>query len=724
VTTDIQTEGRITESEPPGRRILPTLAVVAMCLAGTGVSAWVAQHEVASRERALFDRILDGIEVSLERTEQMYEQVLLGLAAYVRGIEDISEDQWTAYLDGIQRQTRLPEINDIGLIAFNRDHIAGEWSANTRLVTLSDGKTVKTTGRNLMNDPSFSAALTRLIEDKTSALTTAVPNRFAMNGLPGYALITPVSPPDTSDAISQAVFASFSGPQLLEAVVSGSTFQICVDLFDGADVQPDSFVGRYCNAGAPEDGDFFYEKTRTVTIAGQTLTICLLGERGFYVAPLTVPLGVIIPLGLAITLLMGGLVWYESSTRDRAKTMAMRMTRDLQDSRDRYDRVVRVSGVGFWERDHADHGLLWSDKMYEITGMSQDDDLGSTDRMHEIAHPDDRDRVFAAIAKHIREDQPFSEEFRLWRPDGGEIWIYATATTTRDANGKPLRTTGSVTDITQRNVEEERRRKNERELTETISELRQSQKKLDAALREAESASRAKSTFLSTMSHELRTPLNAILGFSEVIRDNVLNREGGNAYQDYARDIHASGEHLLDLINDILDLAKIEEGQTKLKLETISVAAVVETTLNLMQPRAISKSQSLSAAHIPPDLTVWADKRALKQILFNLIANAVQFTDQGGKISIAAKSTASGGVEIEIRDSGIGIADEDLGRIFNPFERVGSSSEADGFGTGLGLAVVRNLMALHGGNVAVNSELGKGSVFRVTFGPPPGPAES
>jgi len=404
--------------------------------------------------------------------------------------------------------------------------------------------------------------------------------------------------------------------------------------------------------------------------------------------------------------------------------MAARMTRDLQDSRDRYDRVVTVSGVGFWERNHINQGLLWSDKMFEITGMNKDEDLTDRDKLREVAHPDDRDRVYEAITKHVQDDAPFSEEFRLWRPDGKEIWIYATATTTRDEKGTPLRTTGSVTDITQRKIEEERRKKNARELTETIAELRQSQKKLDTALRDAESASRAKSTFLSTMSHELRTPLNAILGFSEVIRDNVLGRDGGDSYQDYARDIHTSGEHLLDLINDILDLAKIEEGQTKLNLEAISVGPVVDTTLNLMQPRPIAKSQSLSATSIPPDLTVWADKRAFKQILFNLIANAVQFTDDGGKITVSAERTESGGVDIEVRDTGIGIAKDDIDRIFNPFERVQSGADTDGFGTGLGLAVVQNLMTIHGGDVSVESGIGVGSAFRVSFrsGPKDGAA--
>lgn len=224
VTTESKTIDSLGDGGPHQKRILPTLAVVIMCLVGTGVSAWIAQSEVATRERELFERILDGIEVSLERTEQMYEQVLLGLAAYVRGTEGISEVQWDSYLLGIQRQTRLPEINDIGLIYLNQDEATSEWSASTQLVTLADGQTLRITGRNLMGDPPFADALKRVIEQNTAGLTAAVPNRFIEDGLPGYALVIPVPPPDETGQIEQAVFASFSGPQLLAAVVSGSTF--------------------------------------------------------------------------------------------------------------------------------------------------------------------------------------------------------------------------------------------------------------------------------------------------------------------------------------------------------------------------------------------------------------------------------------------------------------------------------------------------------------------
>lgn len=334
-----------------------------------------------------------------------------------------------------------------------------------------------------------------------------------------------------------------------------------------------------------------------------------------------------------------------------------------------------------------------------------------------VVHPDDQDRVDRAVKAHISKGAVFSEEFRIQQPDGTIVWIYGTADTDRDSRGKPVRTTGSVTDITPRKNEEERRRTKEAELTETINELRKSQDKLDAALRDAEAASRAKSTFLSTMSHELRTPLNAILGFSEVIRDNLLGRDSARSYEDYAGDIHASGEHLLDLINDILDLAKVEEGQITLSLEDINLNTVIDSTLNLMQPRAIAKRQALSAKLHSKEVVVRADLRALKQILFNLIANAIQFTEAGGKIEVSTAVEDDGMIEICVEDTGIGVAKVDIARIFNPFERVTEPGKPDTEGTGLGLAVVKSLVELQHGHLKVESKPGVGSKFCVYLPP-------
>lgn len=703
----------------PKSRLLPALAVVLLCLAGTAGAAFLAQKEVADREATLFARIQDGVGVRTMRAIESYEQRLLGLAGFVAGSEDVTLHGWNRYIAAIQGQDLAPAIWDLGLFDIKQQtsdagSAVPEDSVVTRFVTLVSGRTIEASGRNLLIDSETAPALRRAMATGEPSLSEIIRNAYRSKVEAGYALVAPTisGQHGAESKPGNLVFLSFSTEQLLEAIMRNIGFPVCVDLYDGDVMSPETLASKYCSEGVKQD-QIYYEGVRTVTVGGRYLTLCLTAEQGFYITPLAVPVGVIVPLGLIITLLIGSLLWYEASTRERARKIAQIMTQDLEKSRNRYDRAVRVAGVGFWERDHATGNIIWSDKMWALTGLDPDTDLQPQNILRDIAHPDDRDRVHTAADAHRKAIEPFNQEFRIVRPDGETLWITGTADTDYDSTGNPIRTIGSISDITPQKKEEERRRAKESELTETISELRRSQEKLDAALRDAEAASRAKSTFLSTMSHELRTPLNAILGFSEVIRDNLLGRKSARSYEDYAGDIHSSGEHLLDLINDILDLAKIEEGQITLSPEPTDLSAVIESTLNLMQPRAIAKRHALSAVIGPDSISVFADLRALKQILFNLIANAIQFTDPGGKIEISVAPQDDGTVEICVEDSGVGIAKADIGRVFNPFERVAEPGKPETEGTGLGLAVVKSLVELQNGCVRVDSQPGIGSKFCV-----------
>jgi PAS domain S-box-containing protein len=714
----------------PKSRLFPALAVVLLCLAGTAGTALFAQKEIADREVSLFDGILNGLGVRTNRIVESYEQRLLGLAGFVAGSDEITLQDWSNYIAAIQSQDLAPAIWDVGLFDVVPKNTTPDDSTDatptkeaeqavvTRYVTLVSGRTIQSSGRDLLLDPETGPAIRRAMATGEASLSHVIRNAYQSDVKAGYALVAPVATIKPQDNLppSALVFLSFSTDQLLTAVMRDVGFPVCVDLYDGDSLLPEDLVSQYCQSGVTKK-QAFYEKARTIVVGGHTLTLCLTAAQGFYISPLAVPVGIIIPLGLVITALVGGLLWIEAATRGRALALAKSMTTDLEQSRNRYDRAVRVAGVGFWERDYLTNKVLWSDKMWELTGVDPATALTGRNIVLELTHPDDRKKTYAASEAHFKHGEPFSEEFRLLRADGTTIWITTTVNTERNSDGKPVRTTGSVSDITLRKNEETARQMKEQELTETIFELRQSQEKLDTALRDAEAASRAKSIFLSTMSHELRTPLNAILGFSEVIRDNLLGRGSTRSYEDYAADIHSSGEHLLDLINDILDLAKVEEGQITLNPEDLVLNTVVENTLNLMQPRAISKQQALSAKFPGEPITVHADLRAMKQILFNLIANAIQFTDTGGKIEVAAARTDEGAVEICVSDTGMGIAKADIGRIFNPFERVIEPGKIQTEGTGLGLAVVKSLVELHHGTLRVDSKPGQGSTFCVASPP-------
>jgi two-component system, NtrC family, sensor kinase len=226
-----------------------------------------------------------------------------------------------------------------------------------------------------------------------------------------------------------------------------------------------------------------------------------------------------------------------------------------------------------------------------------------------------------------------------------------------------------------------------------------------------ELANRHKSEFLANMSHELRTPLNAIIGFSEVLKKKMFGTLNAKQEQ-YAQYIHSSGEHLLSLINDILDLSKVEAGRMELEPVDFDVRRVLENALMLIRERA-RRGDVRVELHSHDDLAVLrADERKFKQVVVNLLSNAVKFTPPGGRVTVSA-SRLDSGVTIEVTDTGIGIAAGDLPRIFDEFQQIRSSGEIRHEGTGLGLSLARRLVELHGGRITVESEPGRGSTFRV-----------
>jgi signal transduction histidine kinase len=234
---------------------------------------------------------------------------------------------------------------------------------------------------------------------------------------------------------------------------------------------------------------------------------------------------------------------------------------------------------------------------------------------------------------------------------------------------------------------------------------------------EAEAANRSKSGFLATMSHELRTPLNAIIGFSEMMLREVLGKLGNEQYRTYAAGIHESGTHLLQIINDILDLSKAEAGKLQLQEDVFDVHSMVRSVRQLISAR-ISNRDLSDTITLPDDLPLLrADERKTKQVLLNLLSNAVKFTPPGGHIEISGRFRPETGLTLTVGDTGIGIAPDDLPRVLQPFEQVDSTFSRSHQGTGLGLPLVKAIMELHGGSLALDSAIGTGTRVTVTFPP-------
>jgi two-component system, cell cycle sensor histidine kinase DivJ len=308
-----------------------------------------------------------------------------------------------------------------------------------------------------------------------------------------------------------------------------------------------------------------------------------------------------------------------------------------------------------------------------------------------LAHPDDLKCVQAAFMDASYFARSATAEARLKRADGSHVWAEIRCRPVPRPDGDGADIVAVTRDITERKA-------HERELIE--------------ARDLSEQANRAKSRFLANMSHELRTPLNAIIGFSEVMTREMFGPLGGARYTEYSRLIHESGNHLLELINGILDMSKIEAGKFELTEEVFDLAPVAEASVRFVKLPAERSGVLLKTMISPGARRIFADKRAVKQILVNLLSNGVKYTPRGGEVTIRA-GLDSGGIEIAVADSGVGISKRDLDRLGKPFEQVEGEHVRAKEGTGLGLSLVKALAAMHGGEAILESTLGEGTVVRV-----------
>ena len=307
--------------------------------------------------------------------------------------------------------------------------------------------------------------------------------------------------------------------------------------------------------------------------------------------------------------------------------------------------------------------------------------------------------------------KPGARTFEAQLDDGR--WLHISERRTKDGGYVSV-----GTDITNIKAHEEKLVDSEKRLIATVADLRASQQRAEelagkyaAEKTRAEEANQAKSKFLANMSHELRTPLNAIIGFSEIMQSGMFGPLGAEKYEEYCSDIHTSGQYLLDVINDILDMSKIEAGRMRLDFEDLAVDGLLAESIRVVSARASEKKLAVTS-RIAPDLALRADRRALKQIVLNLLSNAVKFTPAGGRVAVRGRSTDKCFL-LSIADTGIGIGADALARLGRPFEQVESHISKTHQGSGLGLAIAKSLAELHGGRMRIRSTPGRGTIVTV-----------
>jgi PAS domain S-box-containing protein len=364
----------------------------------------------------------------------------------------------------------------------------------------------------------------------------------------------------------------------------------------------------------------------------------------------------------------------------------------LCESEERFRQLAEKIEEVFWMSDPMTNKILYVSPAYEkVWGRSCQSAYDDPKSFIEGIHPEDRPLVMAAIERQAQTGE-FEAEYRVVRPDGGVSWMWDRGFPIKNEAGECIRVVGIAQDITRRVQAES----------------------LEKAKDEAESSNRAKSEFLANMSHEIRTPMTAILGYADMLLDPAQSE---NERLERVQTIRRNGEHLLTILNDILDLSKIEAGKVDVECIPTNPMELVSDVISLMRVRAIEKQITLDVTYAGPiPQTIKTDPTRLRQILINLVGNAIKFTSKGGVNVVVSlrRNQPNSLLELEIVDSGIGMSPEQIAALFQPFQQADTSTTRRFGGTGLGLTICKRLAEVLGGDIAVQSAVGGGSRFSTT----------
>jgi PAS domain S-box-containing protein len=415
-------------------------------------------------------------------------------------------------------------------------------------------------------------------------------------------------------------------------------------------------------------------------------------------------------IGFLISSLTGYLIYKKNI---RIKTIA----ENLKKSEQRFVLVIEGMNDGIWDwEDMTKDEEYWSPQFKKLLGYEDNEIKASYQEFQSRLHPDDLDRIKQEMEAHFERNIPFNSECRLRKKSGEYCWFRAKATTVRDTNNKPIRMVGSIRDINQRKAGEEK-------LREYAQQMEAKNQELAVAKEQAEQANNMKSEFLANMSHEIRTPMNAVIGMTSMLLESDMSPE----QRQKLNVIHSSGEALLEIINDILDISKIEAGKMELEPVPFNLQDTLVEITEMFTPRCKGKGIKMLMQYVSgtPEW-VMGDAGRIRQIITNLVSNAIKFTDSGQvMVSVKPTSVSSENVSLyfEITDTGIGIPEKVQKKLFQKFSQGDSSTTRKYGGTGLGLAICFRLVALMGGKIGVKSKENKGSTFWFTLDLPLADAE-
>ena len=369
-----------------------------------------------------------------------------------------------------------------------------------------------------------------------------------------------------------------------------------------------------------------------------------------------------------------------------------RAEKALREAEKKYRTIVENAAGGIYQMTPEGRYISANPAMARILGYDNSGELlREISNAHQqiYAAPDKRLAFISDIESAERLD---SKEFEIVCKDGKRIWVNENARAVKDDEGNMLYVEGSLEDVTSR---------------------RKAEEDIRIAMANSEMANRAKTEFLANMSHELRTPLNAIIGFAEIIKDEVFGPLENKQYWEYAKDIHESGRGLLSIINEILDVARIEAGERHLNENVVVLSRLANSCVEFVAPKVEEKKLSFKNQMDSCHIEIMAEERAMKQILINLLSNAVKFTPEGGRITMECEAEVDKPVRISITDTGAGMESSDIEKALSPFGQIETAHSRSGSGAGLGLTLVNALVKLHGGSMEIFSQKGIGTTVTI-----------
>ncbi|WP_300296918.1 PAS domain S-box protein [Ferrovibrio sp.] len=358
----------------------------------------------------------------------------------------------------------------------------------------------------------------------------------------------------------------------------------------------------------------------------------------------------------------------------------------------RFRLALQASGIGIWEQDAGADTVACDDRTLEIWGFGPGEFDGRVSSLYARMHPGDAPRVRGLIAEAGPHHTALTFEHRIRLPSGDLRHVRVYRIVAAQEGGRITRLVGTIQDV-----------------SEEVARARL----LLAAKEAAETANAAKSRFLANMSHELRTPLNAIIGFSDLLASGIVRTDDSALVKSYAGDILSSGRHLLNIIDDLLDLSRIEAGKYTLDEEPLDMVEVANRTIAMLTDQASRDGLRIEADYAAGLPKVMADERAMHQIMLNLLSNAVKFTPRGGRITVRLDTMPEQGLRLRVTDTGIGIAAVDIPKLMKPFSQLANVYQRQYHGTGLGLAIVRMLVDMQGGRVDIDSAPQRGTTVSV-----------